>query len=100
MSGALGANTGPLAQWAQALARGADSIFDTDVVAKLRAAGVPLGSPFGQWALNASRFVVDGAPSPDNITDLSRAIGAQYQKPPVGSGEWINEVNDLFRHFD
>lgn len=94
MSGGWTSNTGPQAQWAQALARAADDGATTaEVIAKLRAAGIPIGSAFGQWALGASLNMEAGLNAHD-LPDLARAIGAEYQKPPAGDAAFEQMVSD------
>lgn len=98
MSGGWTSNTGPQAQWAQALARAIDDGATTaEVIDKLRAAGIPIGSAFGQWALAASLDIESGVGN-HNTQDLTRAIGAEYQKPPAGDVAFQQEVaNGLSR---
>lgn len=97
-SGGWSSNTSPQAQWAQALARAADAGATTaEVVAKLRAAGIPIGSAFGQWALAASLDIESGVASHD-LRELMRPIGAEYQKPPVGSAAFEQGVADAMGH--
>lgn len=82
-SGGGSANTAERARWAQALARAADTgVAQGEVLALLRAAGIPIGSAYGQWALQASLGAI--GENHGDLNDLLRPIGAEYQKPPVG----------------
>ena len=94
-SGGWASNTGPQAQWAQALAKAVDTgdIPTAEVIAKLRMAGIPIGSAFGQWALGVSLDIASGFGQHDG-DELFRAVAAEYQKPPAGDAAFSREVGD------
>lgn len=89
-----GANSTALQRWAQALSRTVDGENPGVPLTELfRQTGVPLGSPFGQWAMRASlradnRF----GPGVGSVGDLLHQLGSQYQKLPAGSLEWAEDV--------
>ena len=89
-----GANSTALQRWAQALSRAADGENPgVPLTTLFRQTGIPLGSPFGQWAMWASlradnRF----GPGAGSVADLANQLGSQYQKLPAGSLDWADDV--------
>lgn len=94
MAGGSIANSSAAARWAQALARAVDAGTGTfpEVVELLRAAGIPLGSAFGQWAMRVSLDVSLVTPSGASV-EMLRPVAGEYQKPPAGESRFAQVLS-------